>query len=249
MVFLTEKTVDVPWRIRSIRSKQRVYLSRSTLTSLYSTLASLLASCSSLLACSTVLRAISTERMRLWSATIASTVLTSKDHCAHATSGMSNSRKAIRYFFFILSILAISMNCHHHRPPERLHHRSTHGDRCCASDGGKKVTRLDTNAVTEEVQGYLDPMAVRSSYPMAKRASENLCCLYASEYGVPVMIARLTQTTGAGIAKDDNRIIAQFAKLASQGKDIVLNTTGESARPYCYTTDTISALLFILFSR
>lgn len=105
----------------------------------------------------------------------------------------------------------------------------------------------DTNAVTEEIQGYLDPMAVRSSYPMAKRASENLCCLYASEYGVPVMIARLTQTTGAGIAKDDNRIIAQFAKLASQGKDIVLNTTGESARPYCYTTDTISALLFILF--
>ena len=73
----------------------------------------------------------------------------------------------------------------------------------------------DTNAVTEEVQGYLDPMAVRSSYPMAKRASENLCCLYASEYGVPVKIARLTQTTGAGIAKDDNRIIAQFAKLAS----------------------------------
>lgn len=56
----------------------------------------------------------------------------------------------------------------------------------------------DNEPVTEDVQGYLDPMSVRSSYPMAKRAAENLCCLYADEYNVPVKVARLTQTTGAG---------------------------------------------------
>lgn len=104
----------------------------------------------------------------------------------------------------------------------------------------------DNKPVTEDVQGYLDPMTVRSSYPMAKRATENLCCLYANEYQIPVKVARLTQTTGAGIAKDDNRIIAQFARLAAEGKDIILHTTGESARPYCYTTDAISAILYIL---
>lgn len=104
----------------------------------------------------------------------------------------------------------------------------------------------DSKPVTEDIQGYWDPMSVRSSYPMAKRATENLCCLYAHEYGVPTKVARLTQTTGAGIAKDDNRVIAQFARLAAQGKDIVLHSTGESARPYCYTTDAISAILYIL---
>ena len=104
----------------------------------------------------------------------------------------------------------------------------------------------DTVPVTEDAQGYLDPMSVRSSYPMAKRATENLCCLYAHEYQVPVKVARLTQTTGAGIAKDDNRVIAQFTRLAAEGKDIVLHTTGESARPYCYTTDAISGILYIL---
>lgn len=104
----------------------------------------------------------------------------------------------------------------------------------------------DSTFVNESVQGYLDPLSVRSSYPMAKRAAENLCCLYASEYGVPAKIARLTQTTGAGIAKYDNRVIAQFARLAAQGNDIVLHTTGEAARPYCYTTDAISAILYIL---
>lgn len=105
----------------------------------------------------------------------------------------------------------------------------------------------DSKPVCEDSQGYLDIMAVRSSYPMAKRAAENLCCLYTEEYGVPVMVARLTQTTGAGIALDDNRVIAQFAKLATYGNDIVLHTTGESARPYCYTTDAVSAILYILF--
>ena len=105
----------------------------------------------------------------------------------------------------------------------------------------------DSKPVCEDSQGYLDIMAVRSSYPMAKRAAENLCCIYAAEYGVPVMVARLTQTTGAGIALDDNRVIAQFARLATYGNDIVLHTTGESARPYCYTTDAVSAILYILF--
>lgn len=104
----------------------------------------------------------------------------------------------------------------------------------------------DSKKVTEDVQGYLDVMAVRSSYPMAKRAAENLCCLYAAEYGVPVMVARLTQTTGAGIAKDDNRVIAQFARLAANGQDIILHTTGESARSYCYSIDAIIAILHIL---
>lgn len=104
----------------------------------------------------------------------------------------------------------------------------------------------ESNPVFEKTQGYLDVMAVRSSYPMAKRAAENLCCLYAAEYGVPVMVARLTQTTGPGIALNDNRVIAQFARLAAYGNDIVLHTTGESARPYCYTIDAISAIIFIL---
>jgi nucleoside-diphosphate-sugar epimerase len=104
----------------------------------------------------------------------------------------------------------------------------------------------DSRPVTEDIQGYLDPLAVRSSYPMAKRATENLCCLYAAQYKVPAKIARLTQTTGAGIAKDDNRVIAQFARLAANGQDIVLHTTGESARPYCYTIDSISAILYVL---
>lgn len=100
--------------------------------------------------------------------------------------------------------------------------------------------------ITEDFQGYLNPTEVRSSYNMGKRAAECLCHAYAKEYGVPVKIARLTQTTGAGIADNDNRVIVQFARLAAEGKDIVLHTTGEAARPYLYTIDAVSALLYIM---
>lgn len=105
---------------------------------------------------------------------------------------------------------------------------------------------LDDRLITEDMQGYVDPMSARSSYPMGKRAAEYLCYTYAHEYGTPAKVARLTQTLGAGISENDNRVFAQFARSVINGDDIVLHTTGVSAKPYCYTTDCVSAILYIL---
>jgi nucleoside-diphosphate-sugar epimerase len=105
---------------------------------------------------------------------------------------------------------------------------------------------LDERLVSEDIQGYIDCTDSRSSYPLGKRAAEYMCSAYAHEYGINVKIARLTQTFGAGVAADDNRVFAQFARSIINGKDIVLHTTGESAKPYCYTTDCVSAILYIL---
>ena len=91
---------------------------------------------------------------------------------------------------------------------------------------------LSDKIITEDVQGYIDPVSPRSSYPMGKRTAEYLCVAYATEYNIPVKIARLTQTFGAGVSKDDNRVFAQFARSIINGTDIVLHTTGESAKPY-----------------
>lgn len=104
----------------------------------------------------------------------------------------------------------------------------------------------DSVAVDEKTQGFMDPMNVRTSYPMAKRLCECLCSSYAHEYKVPVRVGRLTQTFGAGITADDNRVFAQFARSIVQSQDIVLHTTGELSRPYLYTTDAVEALLYIL---
>lgn len=105
---------------------------------------------------------------------------------------------------------------------------------------------FDDHIITEDFQGYVDATSARSSYPMGKRAAEYLCFAYSQEYGVPAKVARLTQTFGAGVAAEDNRVFAQFARSVMAGTDIVLHTTGESAKPYCYTTDCASAILTIL---
>lgn len=104
----------------------------------------------------------------------------------------------------------------------------------------------DSKALDENQQGYLNPTEARSSYPMAKREVECLCHAYASEYGVPVTIARLAQTFGAGVSKTDGRVFAQFARNVIAGHDIVLHTRGELCRCYCYTMDAVSAFLYLL---
>lgn len=100
--------------------------------------------------------------------------------------------------------------------------------------------------IKEDFQGYVDPLEVRSSYNIGKRTCECLCHSYAEEYGINVMIARFTQVFGAGISAQENRVFAQFARSVIEGKNIELHTEGRSAKPYCYTTDAVSAILCML---
>lgn len=104
----------------------------------------------------------------------------------------------------------------------------------------------DDGRIDESMRFYIDSHSPRSAYPLGKRAAEYLCTAYAKEYDVPAKSVRLTQTFGAGISKEDNRVYAQFARSVVSGSDIVLHTKGESAKPYCYLTDAVSALLFVL---
>lgn len=108
------------------------------------------------------------------------------------------------------------------------------------------ITDTDLSKVKEENLGYIDILNVRSCYSEGKRIAECMCACYWKEYGVPVKMARLAQTFGAGIGKKENRVFAQFAKSAMAGTDIILHTTGESMGNYCYTRDCIWGILTIL---
>jgi len=96
--------------------------------------------------------------------------------------------------------------------------------------------------------GYLDLENARTSYPESKRLCENLCISYASQYGLPVKIARLARTFGAGTPRDDSdmRVAAQFARKAIAGENIELHTEGDSIANCCDTVDVISGLLILL---
>lgn len=107
--------------------------------------------------------------------------------------------------------------------------------------------KLDvTEAISENDCGYIDFLNVRSSYSEGKRMVECICASYAKEYHLPVKIARLTQTFGAGVDYQDSRVFAEFIRCVIEEKDIVLHTTGETVRNYCYLADAVRALLLIL---
>lgn len=107
-------------------------------------------------------------------------------------------------------------------------------------------TPTDDRKISENSPTDLDTMNVRNCYPISKRMAENLCTSYSAEYGVPVSIARLTQTFGAGVDYNDGRVFAEFARCVIENRDIVLHTKGETKRNYLYTADAVRAIFTIL---
>lgn len=94
--------------------------------------------------------------------------------------------------------------------------------------------------------GFVDILNQRACYPSSKRAAETLCVAYGTEYSADVVIARPGHIYGPTITVRDDRASAQFTRMAKQGSNIVLKSSGSQLRSYCYTADCASALLAIL---
>lgn len=104
----------------------------------------------------------------------------------------------------------------------------------------------DGQVFEEDFSGYLNILSPRSCYPSSKRAAETLCVSYGIEYGVETVIARPCHTYGPCFTESDNRVYAQFIRSVRNGKDIVLKSSGNQFRSWCYVVDCVSALLYIL---
>lgn len=104
----------------------------------------------------------------------------------------------------------------------------------------------DGRVFSEDYSGYVNCATPRSCYPSSKRAAETLCVAYATEYGADVVIARPCHTYGPYFTEQDNRVYAQFIRNVLRGEDIVMKSTGEQFRSWCYVVDCVLALLYIL---
>lgn len=99
---------------------------------------------------------------------------------------------------------------------------------------GKKLTE---EPFTEGIYGEVDIDNIRSSYIIAKRASEMLCKAYTSEYAVETIIVRPGHIYGPSAKKDDKRISSDFAYKAAEGKKLEMKSSGLQKRSYCYSVD------------
>lgn len=105
----------------------------------------------------------------------------------------------------------------------------------------------DIDKFNESYLGYIDCNTTRAGYPESKRLGESLCQSYISQYGLDIVISRLSRVYGPTMLEDDSKALAQFIKNAIHGEDIVLKSEGSQFFSYTYVADAVSAILKILF--
>ena len=108
---------------------------------------------------------------------------------------------------------------------------------------GRKTT---DSPFVEGQYGEIDIDNIRSSYAIAKRASEMLCKAYTSEYGVDIVMVRPGHIYGPSAKKSDKRISSDFAFKAASGEKLVMNSAGLQRRSYCYSLDCAAQILTVL---
>lgn len=107
--------------------------------------------------------------------------------------------------------------------------------------------RKDSDAPFKEgCYGEIDIDNIRSSYAVAKRASEMICKSYTLEYGVDTVIVRPGHIYGPSAKTTDKRISSDFAYKASRGEELIMKSSGIQKRSYCYTLDCAAQILTVL---
>ncbi|MBQ1507176.1 MAG: NAD-dependent epimerase/dehydratase family protein [Ruminococcus sp.] len=107
------------------------------------------------------------------------------------------------------------------------------------------AVRSGRDKIYEDDIGYLDFTSYKNCYAVGKRASETLAASYLREYGISVKIARPSYIYGAS-SLDDDRVWAQFFANAVRRENILLKSNGAALRSFCYVSDTVTALVYIL---
>ena len=100
----------------------------------------------------------------------------------------------------------------------------------------------------ENEYGAVDLLNPRNSYSVGKQAAETLCVSYAAEYGTESVIVRPGHIYGPTASPQDSRVSSAWAYAAARGEDIVMKSSGEQLRSYCYCADCASAMLKVLLS-
>lgn len=96
---------------------------------------------------------------------------------------------------------------------------------------------------TEDYWGNVNPNGIRSCYDEAKRYAEAICFAYFRTHKVALRVARIFNTYGPNMEKDDGRVVSNFVTQALSNKPITVYGDGTQTRSLCYVSDMVHALL------
>ncbi len=94
----------------------------------------------------------------------------------------------------------------------------------------------------ETYWGNVNTIGIRSCYDEGKRVAETLMFDYHRQNKVDIRVARIFNTYGPKMAKDDGRVVSNFVVQALEGKDISVYGKGNQTRSFCYVSDMVEGL-------
>src|SRR5881392_2315321 len=100
----------------------------------------------------------------------------------------------------------------------------------------------------ETYWGNVNPIGPRGVYDEAKRYAEALTMAYHNQQGVDTAIARIFNTYGPRMRKNDGRASVTFVHQALEGKPLTVFGDGSQTRSLCYVDDLISGLYLLAMS-
>lgn len=94
----------------------------------------------------------------------------------------------------------------------------------------------------EEYWGNVNPVGPRGVYDEAKRFAEAITMAYYRQQGVNTSIARIFNTYGPRMRRNDGRAVPTFIVQALEGKEITVFGDGSQTRSFCYISDMIEGI-------
>ncbi len=105
-----------------------------------------------------------------------------------------------------------------------------------------------TSPQKESYWGNVNPIGIRSCYDEGKRCAETLFYDYFRKHGLKIKIARIFNTYGERMAKDDGRVVSNFIVQALKNEPVTVYGDGTQTRSFCYVSDMIDGFVKLMES-
>ena len=102
------------------------------------------------------------------------------------------------------------------------------------------------NPQVEEYWGNVNMIGIRSCYDEGKRVAETLMMEYHRNHNVDIRIARIFNTYGPNMDKNDGRVVSNFINQMLDNNDITIYGDGTQTRSFCYIDDTVNGLISLM---
>lgn len=104
------------------------------------------------------------------------------------------------------------------------------------------------NPQREDYWGNVNPIGIRGCYDEAKRFAEALTMAYCRVHKLDAKIARIFNTYGPRMRKNDGRVVPNFITQSINNVPLTVYGDGKQTRSFCYISDLIEGIYKLMIS-